>query len=162
MLHLRCSTVFWIRLCILPIFNFWKWSLAGKRLEKLPNEFLQMFGETLPSKLLFLRKKSHIISWRRKLNDQKWLQGGSNPKSLSSATNNQPWLNVHLRTKWLWVRVPLQSLKLQIFHLFGERSSLPFRQITIECGFTLKHVRDMIRTFNKLKFLFTSLLKTNK
>ena len=21
------------------------------------------------------------------------------------------WLSVHLRTKWLWVRVPLQSLK---------------------------------------------------
>ena len=21
------------------------------------------------------------------------------------------WLNVHVRTKWLWVRVPLQSLK---------------------------------------------------
>ena len=28
------------------------------------------------------------------------------------------WLSVHLRAKWLWVRVPLQSLKLQIWRLF--------------------------------------------
>ena len=28
------------------------------------------------------------------------------------------WLSVRLRTKWLWVRVPLHSLKLQISCLF--------------------------------------------
>ena len=38
-------------------------------------------------------------------------------------------MSVPLRTKWLWVRVPLQSLKLQISRLFRARSSLTFRQL---------------------------------
>ena len=36
------------------------------------------------------------------------------------------WLSVRLRTNWLWVRVPLQSLKLQLSHLFRARSALTF------------------------------------
>ena len=39
------------------------------------------------------------------------------------------WLSVRLRTKWFWVRVQLQSLKLQIWHLLRARSSLTFRQL---------------------------------
>ena len=39
------------------------------------------------------------------------------------------WLNVRLGTKWLWVRIPLLSLKLQISPLFRARSSLIFRQL---------------------------------
>ena len=39
------------------------------------------------------------------------------------------WSSVHLRTKWLWVRVQLQSLKLQISLLLRARSSLTFRQL---------------------------------
>ena len=39
------------------------------------------------------------------------------------------WLSVHLQTKWSWVRVPLQSLKLHISHLLRARSSLTFRQL---------------------------------
>ena len=39
------------------------------------------------------------------------------------------WLSVLLRTKWLWVRVPLQSLNLQIWRLLRARSSLTFRQL---------------------------------
>ena len=45
-----------------------------------------------------------------------------------------------------WVDVQLQSLKLQILCLLPARSSLTF----IECGFTLKHVRGMIRTYCKM------------
>ena len=48
-----------------------------------------------------------------------------------------------LRTKWLRVRISLLSL--QIWRLLRTRSSLTFRQ-TIECGLTLKFVRDMITT----------------
>ena len=33
------------------------------------------------------------------------------------------WLSVRLRTMWLWIRVPLQSLKLQISRLFRARGS---------------------------------------
>ena len=38
-------------------------------------------------------------------------------------------LSVRLRTKWLWVRSSLLSLKLQIWRLFLARSSLTFRQL---------------------------------
>ena len=36
-----------------------------------------------------------------------------------------------LQTQWLWVRVPLQSQKLQILHLSRARSSLTFKQLCI-------------------------------
>ena len=36
------------------------------------------------------------------------------------------WSSVRLRARWLWVRVPLQLLKLQISCLFQARSSLTF------------------------------------
>ena len=39
------------------------------------------------------------------------------------------WLSVHLRTKWLQVLIPLQSLKLGIWRLFRARSSQAFRQL---------------------------------
>ena len=39
------------------------------------------------------------------------------------------WLRVRLRSKWLWVRVPLQSLNIQILRLFRARSSLTFRSL---------------------------------
>ena len=38
------------------------------------------------------------------------------------------WLSVHLRTKLLWVRVQLQSLKIQISRLFRAMSSLTLTQ----------------------------------
>ena len=39
------------------------------------------------------------------------------------------WLSVRLRTKCLWVRDPLLSLKLQISRLIRARSSLTFLQL---------------------------------
>ena len=66
---------------------------------------------------------------------------------LAKLTSLAKWLSVRLRTKWLWVRIPLLSLKLQIWRLLRARSSLTFSQ-TIECGFTLKLVRDMIITYS--------------
>ena len=39
------------------------------------------------------------------------------------------WLSVCLRTKWLWVRILLLSLKLRISCLFWARSYLAFRQL---------------------------------
>ena len=52
-------------------------------------------------------------------------------------------LTVRLQTKWLWVRIQLLSLKLQIWHLLRAKISLTCRK-TIECRFTLKPARDMI------------------
>ena len=39
------------------------------------------------------------------------------------------WLSVRLRIKWLWVRVPLQSLNLEMWCLLREGSSLRFREV---------------------------------
>ena len=84
----------------------------------------------------------------------KWLQRDSNLQTLSSYTNTQRlsqtdlngravfwelicyyhatntiWLTVCLQTKWLWIRIPLQSLKCQVSRLFRARSSLIYRQL---------------------------------
>ena len=45
------------------------------------------------------------------------------------STSLTKWLSVRLQTKWFWVRVQLQSLKLQISRLLRERSSLTFRKL---------------------------------
>ena len=37
--------------------------------------------------------------------------------SLASQASLAEWLSVCLRTKWLWVRVPLQSLSVNLFYL---------------------------------------------
>ena len=50
-------------------------------------------------------------------------------KYLAKLATSTKWLSVRLRTKWLWVRVPLQSLKLQISRLFQARSSFKFRYL---------------------------------
>ena len=57
------------------------------------------------------------------------------------------WLSVRLQTTWLWVRVQLQSLKLQIFAPVSSKEFLD-TQATIECGFTLKRVHDLTRTYS--------------
>ena len=57
--------------------------------------------------------------------------------------------SVHLWTKWLWVWIPLLSLKLQIWCLLRARSSLTLKQ-TIECGFMLRFVHDMMITYNQI------------
>ena len=62
---------------------------------------------------------------------------------------NAKWLSVRFRSKWLWVRIPLLSLKLQTWSPLRARSSLTFRQ-TIECKFTLKLVRHMIVTYSQM------------
>ena len=46
-------------------------------------------------------------------------------------------MSICLRTKWLWVQVPLQSLKFQISRLFRERSSFTCMQL---------HSVDLIET----------------
>ena len=58
-------------------------------------------------------------------------------------------MSVRLWTKWLWVRVQLQSLKFQNFAPASSKEFLDI-QATIECGFTLKCVHDTIRTYNQM------------
>ena len=42
------------------------------------------------------------------------------------------YLSVRFWPKWLWVWIPLLSLKLQIWRLFRARSSLTFRQLRVQ------------------------------
>ena len=64
-------------------------------------------------------------------------------------TNLGKWLSVHLRPKFLCVQISLLSRKPQIWCVLRARSYLTFSQ-TIECGFTLKLVRDMIMTNSQI------------
>ena len=77
-------------------------------------------------------------------------------QTINHLTKLAKWLSVHLQTKWLWVQIPLLSLKLKILCLLWARSSLTFRQ-TIECRFNLKFVRDMIITYN-VRLCFVQLI----
>ena len=63
------------------------------------------------------------------------------------------WLSVRLRTKWLWVRVPLQSLKPQILHLFWAGVPWHSGKYRVWIGFSLKCVRDMIKTYRTMLLL---------
>ena len=65
------------------------------------------------------------------------------------------------QTKWLWVRVPLMSLKRQMLCPFQAKSSLIFRQLTIERRFTLKRGRDMIITYNNKNLRQVSFYRTH-
>ena len=59
--------------------------------------------------------------------------------SRTSQAISSKWQSVCLRTKWLWIPVPLLSLKLQIWRLLRERSVLTFRQIIL-CILIYKHL----------------------
>ena len=48
---------------------------------------------------------------------------------LNQSASLAKWLSVHFGTKWFWVRVQLQSIKLQVSRLLWARSFLTFRQL---------------------------------
>ena len=59
------------------------------------------------------------------------------------------WLSVRLRTKWLRVHSSCSHLNFRYRACF--KQGFPWHsgiQATLECGFTLKRVRDMIRTYS--------------
>ena len=61
------------------------------------------------------------------------------------------WLSVRLRTYLFWIRVPLQSIKLQISRLFRSKKYFDIQAAT-KCRFTPKRVGDMIRIESQLTF----------
>ena len=73
--YLSCLTGLWVHLCIFFsrdfLYTFREGSFAGKKLGESRNEFLQMFGGTLPKKLLLLPKSLYIISLNKEI---KWLK----------------------------------------------------------------------------------------
>ena len=57
------------------------------------------------------------------------------------------WSSVRLQTKWLWVLIPLQSLKTSDIAPVPNKEVLDI-QATIDCRFTLKRVHEMIRIYS--------------
>ena len=73
----------------------------------------------------------------------------STHNTAQSFANLAKCLSLHLRTNWFCVRIPLLSLKLQIWRLLRARSFFTFRQ-TMVCRFTLKLVWYMVITYIQL------------
>ena len=121
----------------LPVRRIWLYVIIMSHMSIRVN---QLSIVRLNVKELLSQSRSHI-----------WSLSDSNEIRTYNNASFAKWLSVRSRTKWLWVRILLLSLKLQIWHLLWARSSMTFRQ-TIEWGFTLKLARDMIITYSK-KFL---------
>ena len=86
-----------------------------------------MSGKTIPiGKKLWIRLYTEkLIEKDENISKYKWLQQDSNPQP--QLVRLAKLLSVRLRSKWLWIWIPLQSLKLQISRLFWVRSFLTFR-----------------------------------
>ena len=83
-------------------------------------------------------------------------------RTLNYLASFAKWSSVHLRTKRLWIRVPMQSLKLHISRLFRATKTFLDIQATTECRFTLKCVRDIIKAYSQLKFCALNCWKKKK
>ena len=78
-----------------------------------------------------LQDPSHIFSTNTKQSDSNGIRTHNHlvrEWTLNHLASSAKWLSVQLQTKWLLVRIPLLSLKLQIWHLFQARSFLTFRK----------------------------------
>ena len=87
---------------------------------------IQIYSDTFNYRVL-------IHSKMRMWNDKSIQSNAPYRQAVTTQFNNlaspAKWLSVRLRSKWLWVRIPLKSLKLQVSHLFQARSSLTFRKL---------------------------------
>ena len=128
------STVFTIVALISLLFFLALWLKSHKKfkmsLKNLWNFYRQFFLFLL--KKAFKIKTLSLVLWKRLTSDsngiltcnhlvRKW--------TLQHLANLAKWLSACLQTKWLWVRILLLSLKLQILLLFWVRSSLTFREL---------------------------------
>ena len=75
--------------------------------------------------------KDFVFSPRRVfiLSDCNWTRTQNHLVRKRTLNHFAKWLSLCLLTKWFWVRVQLNSLKLQISRLLRVRSSLTFRQL---------------------------------
>ena len=67
---------------------------------------------------------------------------------------------IRLRTNWLWVHIPLQWLKFQLWRVLS-KEFLDI-QVTIECRFIQNLGRDMIITYNQILFPVSGLYFSGK
>ena len=69
-----------------------------------------------------VQDKSHMTHFTLLMSKME-VKEGKLFRRLNDLANLVEWLSVHLRTKWLWVRFPLHTLKLQMSCLYRARSS---------------------------------------
>ena len=79
---------------------------------------------------MFLECHVRVSEWIRSWHDRSIKSNTPYRQVLITQLNHlaslAKWLIARLQTKWLWVRVPWQSLKRKISRLFQARSSLTF------------------------------------
>ena len=90
---------------------------------------------------------AHDCNWTRTQNHL------ARKRTLNYLVSLAKWLSVRLLTKWLWVRVQLQSVKFQISRLLRARRSLTFRKL-LSVDLLWKRVRVMTRTCSSLPMFF--------
>ena len=71
----------------------------------------------------------------------------STPTQVNHLASLAKWLSVHLQTKWLWVRVPLQSLKLKPMHL----------QAFLPTSIHINNISYLLQSLDKQSFLYNFL-----
>ena len=77
--------------------------------------------ETIIELIFLYMSKDKAINILKKLVDCNGTRTHSHlvcKRTLNHLASFAKWLSVCLRTKWMWVRVPLQSLNLQLLLLF--------------------------------------------
>ena len=99
------------------------WNLSDSNGIRTRNHLVRIVQATIECRFSLKRVRDMIITYSQVHLTDNYLTQVNDLASLAK------WLSVCLLTKWLWVRIPLLSLKLQIWHLFRARSSLTFRQL---------------------------------
>ena len=115
-------------------------------------------SDIFPPNILFFYSSAMIIFQIFHYSDSNGIRTHSHlvcKRTLNHLASLAKWLNVRLQTKWIWIRIPLLSLKLEIWRLLRARSFVIFSQ-TIECRFTLKLLRYMIITCRHFITIFVT------
>ena len=86
------------------------------------NSYHVSFDEVCSNKKVYLSDSNGMRT-------NKFLVSKQTLHYLTKLASLAKWSSVRLRIKWLWVRIPLLSFKLQISCLSQARSSFKFRQL---------------------------------
>ena len=115
-----------------------------KSFQTLPTNLVSLYVTTSPCHFNRIRTHNHLVC-KQTLNHLVKFNHFNHLTSLAK------WLSVHLQTKWLWIRIPLQSLKLQILRMFEQ--GVPWHSVNYRVSIHPKTRIDIIRTYSLLVIL---------
>ena len=133
----------WERIDVKKLFNPRNFNSASNYMFKVNNRNTRRRCEICSKLTIKIQERRLFIRAKTDGNEVRTHYHLVRKRTLNHIAKFAKWLSVPLRTKWLWVRISLLSVKLRIWRLLQAGSSLTYRQ-TLECEFTLKLVRDMI------------------